>query len=229
MALTQPSGSTRYTYDFVTSALPVAAGRILEIGCGDGALAASLQADGLDVLAIDSDPQAVETAKAAGVDARLLEWPCAIGTAFDAVLFTRSLHHIEPLDHAVEAAKQALRPGGRLIVEDFRAEGGDDAGERWFAGRARALIDQGALDATLDKLLERLGPGDHDLHSSSAIAAALGTIGSVDATGAAYYFRYFEPHLRCPAQADELLAEEVSLISARSIEALGKRFVVASG
>jgi SAM-dependent methyltransferase len=225
MALTRPSAATRYTYDFVTAALPGDARHILEIGCGDGALAALLQADGLDVVAIDSDPQSVDLAKTSGVDARLLEWPCSIGTAFDAVLFTRSLHHIEALGDAVLAAKQALKPGGRLIVEDFRAEGGDDAGYHWFAERSRALIEQGALDATLDELLEKVEPGGHDLHSSSAIAAALREVGSVGATDAAYYFRYLEQHLRRPAQADELLAEELSLIAAGSIGPLGNRFV----
>lgn len=228
MALTRASASTRYTYEFVTATLPSQSRRILEVGCGDGALAALLQADGLDVLAIDNDPQAVEAAIAAGVETRLVSWPSEMSERFDAVLFTRSLHHIEPLDEAVAAARDALQPNGRMIVEDFRAEGGGEDGARWFSDLARSMIADGALTpgTTIDELIEQLAPGDHDLHSSSAIVAALRGIGSVEATDAAYYFRYLEPHLSQPAAGRELLERELALIAAGSIDPLGKRFVV---
>jgi SAM-dependent methyltransferase len=187
MALIQPSASSRYTYDFVTASLPSGARHILEIGCGDGALAALLQRDGLEVIGIDSDPAAVETARTAGVNARLVTWPAAMDAIFDAILFTRSLHHIHALDKAVRAAPDALRPGGRMIVEDFRAEGGGKAGERWFRKLASELIAAGAVDASLDELLEKLAPGDHgeQLHASQAIAEALGGF-EVEAGDAAY-------------------------------------------
>jgi SAM-dependent methyltransferase len=219
--------STRYTFDFVAANLPRNAERILEIGCGNGALAALLQADGLEVTAIDSDPDAVAAAQVAGVDARLLAWPSDIGEAFDAILFTRSLHHIAPLDEAVAQALRALRPGGRIIVEDFRAEGGGKAAGRWFADLAPSLIARGALTAetSLNELIAKLAPDDHDLHSSSAIAKALSAHGASDASDAAYYFRYFEPYLRDPDKAEELLDQEIALIAAGSIEPLGKRFV----
>lgn len=219
--------STRYTYDFVTANLPRDAQRILEIGCGDGALAARLQAAGVEITAVDNDPDAVKAARAAGVDARLIVWPSPIGESFDAILFTRSLHHIRPLNEAVTEAHRALRPGGRIIVEDFRAEGGSKASERWFADLAHALIKEGALEpeTSLDDLVARLAPDDHDLHSSSAIAQALSVDGACEATNAAYYFRYLEPHLRDPDRAQELLDQELSLIGAGSIEPLGRRFV----
>ena len=216
--------STRYTYDFVTANLPRGATHILEIGCGDGGLAELLQADGLEVIAIDSDPDAVEAAMAAGVDAKLIAWPASIGFDFDAVLFTRSLHHIHALDEAVAAAAGALRPGGRIIVEDFRAEGGSDSGANWFADLARSLFAEGSLDASPGELLDKLVPADHDLHPSFAIAEALSGF-EVDATDAAYYFRYFEPHLRQPGKAQALLDQELSAIRDGSIDPLGKRFV----
>lgn len=230
MALIQPSCSTRYTYEFVKANLPRGATRILEIGCGDGALAALLQADGLEVTAIDSDSEAVEAARASGVDAKLIAWPASMGLDFDAVLFTRSLHHIHPLDEAVAAAARALRPGGRIIVEDFRAEGGSEASASWFSELVRALIAEGALETSLEELLEKLAPAEHDheLHSSSAIAEALNLFDTVEATDAAYYFRYLEPHLRHPGNAHELLDQELSLIDAGSIDHLGKRFVAYS-
>jgi SAM-dependent methyltransferase len=220
--------SVCYTYDFVRRSLPSAAARVLEIGCGEGALAALLLADGLEVVAIDSDPQAVEAAQAAGVAARLSKWPAELGEQFDAVLFTRSLHHIARLDEAVGAADRALRPGGRIVVEDFRAEGGGEAGARWFSNLANSLLAAGSLTAetTLGALLEKIAPADHELHSSVAIAEALRGIGTAEATDAAYYFRYFEPHLRRPADAQELLDRELATIASELIEPLGKRFLV---
>lgn len=219
--------STRYTYDFVTSNLPQGATRILEVGCGDGALAALLQADGLQITAIDSDSEAVEAARIAGVEARLIDWPVPMEREFDAILFTRSLHHIDELDRAVAAARHALRPGGRIIVEDFRAEGGSAVSASWFSDVARALIAEGALETSLEDLLEKLAPADHDLHASSAIAEALNRFDTV-AGDAAYYFRYLEPHLRQPEKAKELLDQELTLIRAGAIHALGKRFVAAA-
>ena len=226
MAVTPPP-SLLYTRAFVRRSLPPAARRLLEIGAGDGALAALLQADGLEIVALDSDPQAVEEAKAAGVLARQVEWPAALGEQFDAVLFTRSLHHIGQLDAAVEAASQVLGPGGRIIVEDFRAEGGGKAGTDWFADLAHSLIAQDSLTAgtTVDDLIANAAPADHDLHSSGAIAGALSGFGNVEAADAAYYFRYLEPHLRKPADSGALLEHELATIAAGSIEPLGKRFV----
>jgi SAM-dependent methyltransferase len=229
VALIKPSASTRYTYDFVTANLPQGATRILEVGCGDGALAALLQADGLGVIAIDTDPEAVKAARAADVDARLISWPASMGAEFDAVLFTRSLHHVHALGEAVAAADRVLRPGGRIIVEDFRAEGGSESGTNWFADLVRSLMADGGLTAetSLDELVGKVAPdaNEHELHSSSAIAEALGAFGEVAATDAAYYFRYLESHLRLPDNAQALLDQELSAMGSGAISPLGKRFV----
>lgn len=93
--------------------------RALEVGCGDGDLARALVERGHEVVAIDSDPAAITTAKARGVDARVAVWPAFASGKFDALLFTRSLHHIEPLDGAVKRARDVLQPGGRILIEDF--------------------------------------------------------------------------------------------------------------
>src|ERR671929_1457394 len=95
---------TRYSYDFVKRFLPSAAERILEVGCGTGELAACLSEHGYAVLAIDSDRDSIAAAQRRGVDARIATWPDFNGGKFDAVLFTRSLHHVHPLDESVERA-----------------------------------------------------------------------------------------------------------------------------
>ena len=106
---------TEHTLQFVTRWLASPSARLLEIGCGDGELAAELRARGYEVVAIDSNPAAVAEARSRGVDARVATWPDFSDGRFDAVLFTRSIHHM-PLGEAVDRAA-ATAP--RLIVEDF--------------------------------------------------------------------------------------------------------------
>ena len=47
--------------------------RILDLGCGDGALTARLVALGCDVVGVDSSPEMVAAARARGVDARVVD------------------------------------------------------------------------------------------------------------------------------------------------------------
>lgn len=221
--------ATRYTYEFIRQHLPKAAGSVLEIGCGQGDLAARLSGQRLEVTALDSDAECVAAAKAKGVDARCAEWPAQLSGTFDAVLFTRSLHHIAPLDEAVEAAVAALRPGGRVIVEDFRFELDSARTRTWFTGlmglfeASSAFANPGALPA----LLEKLDFGEHhdELHPSTAIAAALGRRGAVSQEDAAYYFRYAEAEIGEPL-AERLLRYELGLIEVGAIDPLGTRFVL---
>ena len=218
--------ATDYTHAFVRGALPAEARNVLEVGCGNGNLAKRLMDDRLEVVAIDSDQSCVDAAQKAGVDARKMDWPAAIDGPFDAVLFTRSLHHIEPLDKAVNSAVAALRPGGTIIVEDFCAEGGSQRSGAWFAQLLHDLHGEKKI-SNVDALIARIAPDKHGhvLHSSSAIAEALATPGAVQRSDAAYYFRYLEPELGEQATR-ELLTQELAQIETGAIDALGKRFVL---
>jgi SAM-dependent methyltransferase len=229
-AMSNSQVATAYTYSFIRSALPDEARRILEIGCGDGDLAEQLQMDGLQVIAVDADETCVAATKARGVDARLAEWPADVGGTFDAVLFTRSLHHVNDLAGGISAAKNALAPGGKLIVEDFRAEGGTQRSSDWYLAMVSELLEGGALndDASLEALADKLPPalhGGHELHFSSAIRNALAAEFDVIETDAAYYFRYLEPLMREDGAAKWLLDVELEQIKSGEIDALGKRFV----
>jgi SAM-dependent methyltransferase len=235
-----PRFETRFTYDFVCRFLPRDCERILEVGCGTGELAMHLSQGGATVIAIDSDEESIETARLLGVDARVAEWPDFSDGGFDAVLFTRSLHHIRPLRDAVDSAAQCLRGRGRIIVEDFAYEATDERTLRWFASASHVVAAAGLLverDGLLDDILEGnvslaawRKNHDRDLNSAAEIAAALDTVfGSVITENAAYYFRYLAKAMDDLNQRDtmaEALAEEESkLISERAIIALGRRFV----
>src|SRR5437762_12710581 len=58
---------------FLRETLPPAPARVLEVGAGDGRLAARLALGGWDVTSVDCSEQAVAAARARGVDARLEE------------------------------------------------------------------------------------------------------------------------------------------------------------
>ena len=106
-------------------------GGVLEVGCGEGDLAAALMSRGYRVLAVDADAAAVETARARGVDAHHASWPDFEARPADAVLFTRSLHHIDGLDGAVARAQECAP---LLLIEDFAFTEADRRLIEWIRG-----------------------------------------------------------------------------------------------
>src|SRR5262249_35503901 len=113
----------------------------LEVGCGDGRLAARLSADGYDVTAIDLDGDVVAAARARGVHATKADWLAYADRAtYDAILFTRSLHHIHDLDAAVVRCLDRLASDGLVVVDDFAIEAMDEATAEWFRDALVALL-----------------------------------------------------------------------------------------
>jgi SAM-dependent methyltransferase len=92
--------------------------RILDLGCGDGALTRRLVDLGCEVVAIDSSPEQVEAAKALGLDARVVSADAMpFDEIFDAVFSNAVLHWIPYADPMIAAVHRALRPGGRFVAE----------------------------------------------------------------------------------------------------------------
>src|SRR6202521_2818548 len=72
---------------------PQAGERILDLGCGDGALTAKLAAMGCDVIGVDSSAQQIAAARALGLEARVVDCKkLEFDSEFDAVFSNAALH-----------------------------------------------------------------------------------------------------------------------------------------
>ena len=112
---------------FCMTHLPRPPARVLEVGCGSGELARALAAAGYRVLAID--PDAPEGAIFRRVRLEELDEP----GPFDAVVASRSLHHVEGLGAGLDRVAALLRPDGRLVVDDFGWDLLDRPTAAWLA------------------------------------------------------------------------------------------------
>lgn len=97
---------------------PVAGERILDLGCGDGALTEKLVALGCTLVGIDPAADMVAAAKARGLDARVQSGTAlSFGPEFDAVFTNAVLHWIKDADAVIAGVRKALKPGGRFVGE----------------------------------------------------------------------------------------------------------------
>ena len=92
--------------------------RILDLGCGDGALTKRLVDLGCDVVAVDSSAPQVEAARKLGLDAHVMSAEALpFREEFDAVFSNAVLHWIKRPDPMIAAVYRSLRPGGRFVAE----------------------------------------------------------------------------------------------------------------
>lgn len=92
--------------------------RVLDLGCGDGALTARIAAAGAEVIGLDASRDMVAAARARGLDAR--EGDAAafdLGGGFDAVFSNAALHWMTRPAPVLAGVARALRPGGRFVGE----------------------------------------------------------------------------------------------------------------
>src|SRR5512146_1979716 len=131
---------------WLAGVLPAPPARLLDAGCGDGAVAGWLAGLGYQVTAIDADPGAVARARAAGVPAIQADLVSYADRPFDAVLMLLTLHHMHPLPQALETVTRLLRPAGRLVIDEFAWDWADPATIGWFEDIAAILIAAGIAD-----------------------------------------------------------------------------------
>ena len=127
--------------------------RILDIGCGDGAMARVLTDAGLSVTGIDPSAQAVAQARlnAPGAEfhcARAESLPPGLPT-FDAACFVNALHHVDAdqMAPAILQAVDAVTPGGHVVIIEPLAQGS-------FSRAMRPVEDETAIRATAARTVE---------------------------------------------------------------------------
>ena len=97
---------------------PRAGERILDLGCGDGALTQKLAELGCQVIGVDANPDMIAAAQARGVEARLMAGQSLhFEREFDAVFSNAALHWMPPLGAVIAGVWRALKPGGRFVGE----------------------------------------------------------------------------------------------------------------
>ncbi len=111
----------------ILNAVPPGCRTALDVGCGDGLLAARLADRCANVTAIDRDPRMIATARTqqtrariAFVEADFLDYPFP-KESFDFVCANTSLHHMD-FTAALTTMVRLLRPGGRLAVIGLAAD-----------------------------------------------------------------------------------------------------------
>ena len=195
----------RAVEEFVRASLPPPAARVLEIGAGDGELAARLGAAGYEVVAIDPAGEA-PVLPVALLD---LDEPHA---SFDAALAVVSLHHVEPLEPSCRRLAEVVRPGGTLVVDEFDVGLMDEAAVRWLLDRWRETGQERDRDPA-DMVAELRA----HLHPLGTLRDELGEwfeLGPV--VRASYLYRWY--------LGEEFREGEEELIAAGSLPELGARF-----
>jgi len=118
-------------------------GPVVDLCCGTGALAGMAARAGLAVVGVDASPAMLDRARARSGGARLLLADATAtgleGGGFAGCAISFALHEKPPeTGRAILAeALRLVRPGGLLVVADYRAARGG-----WLAGAAIALVER---------------------------------------------------------------------------------------
>ena len=92
--------------------------RVLDLGCGDGALTEKIAASGAVVTGADSSAAMVGVARARGLNVHEVSGDALrFDAEFDAVFSNAALHWMPRAELVIAGVHLALRPGGRFVAE----------------------------------------------------------------------------------------------------------------
>ena len=219
---------------------------ILEVGCGDGQVAYALSQKGFQITAIDSDAERVAKAQAPGVRAVVANWPNFEIDPVDAIVFTRSLHHMEHLAEAIQHASSVLKPGGVFLVDDFAMESVDERTLNWFKELVRSEVFAALVDPHPDSFVARLiaAPdameafenhhSEHGVHSfdlMDRLVAESFPGRSIECVP--YFYRYFASAVSESNESEDGVGEffrrELDAAGRNRITLIGRRVVARAG
>ncbi|HKA38044.1 MAG TPA: class I SAM-dependent methyltransferase [Thermoanaerobaculia bacterium] len=113
----------------IASEIPVAKGRMLDVGCGPGALDRMIAAARPELLVVGLDEseamirRALQAPRPANLKFRAgAVEKATFGEEFDFALSVQSFHHWEEPEAGLEAVCRALKPGGRFWIYEGNPE-----------------------------------------------------------------------------------------------------------
>lgn len=129
--------------------------RVLDLGCGNGQLAASLREQGYEVAGVDPSPDQIAEARVRVPGALFVQGVAENLPAdlhgFDAAIFLNSLHHVAPsrMEAAILGGFSALLPGSPVIIVEPAAAGS-------FFRAMRPVEDETAIRAAAMRAIDGL-------------------------------------------------------------------------
>jgi SAM-dependent methyltransferase len=126
--------NARHRLGLLAKATGVTGGRLLDVGCYDGAFLLAANELGFAGQGVEPSPVGAAAARARGLEVTLGAFEDAtFAEPFDVVTFVHSLEHFEDPLTALEQARAMLAPGGALLVEvpNFAALSRRVLGRRW--------------------------------------------------------------------------------------------------
>lgn len=121
--------------------------RILDLGCGDGALTKKLIDFGCTVIGVDASQEMASAARQLGIDVRVADGhDLPFTNEFDAVFSNAALHWMRYPDRVVSGVWRSLKQVGRFAGE----MGGIGNVKRLHAALCKAVTERGIAAETVD-------------------------------------------------------------------------------
>ena len=109
--------------------------RLLDVGCGNGGFLLRARSAGWDVVGLDFDPKAVDTARKRGLDVYLggIEIFEGKQNQFDVITLSHVIEHVHDPNCVLRNCFRLIKPGGYLWIETpiLSAEGHKLYGQNW--------------------------------------------------------------------------------------------------